>query len=167
MTVENRTCAERINEQWESRRDQIGDFAFFMGGAHWDCEYDEGGVCCNDGGQANDNEYYQSGRYDQYITEEYGEEALTDPSIIIDSFVSSGAWVEYESEFVKGAIHRPYFRIEMGGGGPSDELRIFHDRIEYWFLDWFDGASIDVTHDHAVGFLINWFSEEIKHKDEY
>jgi len=40
-----------------------------------------------------------------------------------------------------------YFRYQLSWGGPSDEFRFFTDsnfnvkRIEYWFLDWFDGAS--------------------------
>ena len=39
-----------------------------------------------------------------------------------------------------------YFRYQLSWGGPSDEFRIYVDlgynpyRIEYWFLDWFDGA---------------------------
>ena len=48
-----------------------------------------------------------------------------------------------------------YFRYQLSWGGPSDEFRIYANRIseydwsiykiEYWFLDWFDGAKINVT----------------------
>ena len=44
-----------------------------------------------------------------------------------------------------------YFRYQLSTGGPGDEFRIYASqsgeyswsvyRIEYWFLDWFDGAS--------------------------
>ena len=44
-----------------------------------------------------------------------------------------------------------YFRYQLSWGGPSDEFRIYANkkgsydwtvyRIEYWFLDWFDGAK--------------------------
>ena len=44
-----------------------------------------------------------------------------------------------------------YFRYQLSWGGPSDEFRIFADksgnwswsvyRIEYRFMDWFDGAK--------------------------
>ena len=43
-----------------------------------------------------------------------------------------------------------YWRWQLSWGGPSDEFRIFVDedkniyKIEYWFLDWGDGASIIV-----------------------
>jgi hypothetical protein len=39
-----------------------------------------------------------------------------------------------------------YFRYQLSWGGPSDEFRFFVNpdltchRVEYWFLDWFDGA---------------------------
>ena len=43
-----------------------------------------------------------------------------------------------------------YWRWQFSWGGPSDELRGFVNehgelhRLEYWFLDWGDGASINV-----------------------
>ncbi len=46
---------------------------------------------------------------------------------------------------------RGYFRYQLSWGGPSDEFRFYCDEnlesveIEYWFLDWFDGAHIDLT----------------------
>ena len=46
----------------------------------------------------------------------------------------------------------------MGYGGPSDEFRKYDNKdfIEYWFLDWFDGASI-VVKDADVINLVNDF----------
>ena len=41
----------------------------------------------------------------------------------------------------------------MSWGGPSDEFRIYTDDqnqieyIEYWYMDWFDGASIHINDD--------------------
>lgn len=43
-----------------------------------------------------------------------------------------------------------YFRYQLSCGGPSKEFRIYTDRelnvdrIEFWFLDWFDGAKCDL-----------------------
>ena len=50
-----------------------------------------------------------------------------------------------------------YFRFQLSWGGPSDEFRIFLDvnnnglnswididKIEYWYLDWYDGSSIEI-----------------------
>ena len=47
----------------------------------------------------------------------------------------------------------PYYRFQISWGGPSDEFRFYHDsnlkvnRIEYWFLDWFDGSFVECTND--------------------
>lgn len=42
-----------------------------------------------------------------------------------------------------------YFRYQLSYGGPSDEFRFMTEDpeadappVEYWFLDWFDGAHI-------------------------
>ncbi len=35
-----------------------------------------------------------------------------------------------------------YWRWQLSWGGPSEEFRLYDGstRIEFWFLDWFDGA---------------------------
>jgi len=44
-----------------------------------------------------------------------------------------------------------YFRYQLSYGGPSDEFRFFVDnagklyKIEYWFLDWYDGSCKKLT----------------------
>ena len=44
-----------------------------------------------------------------------------------------------------------YWRWQFSWGGPGDELRGYVNenkelhRLEYWFLDWFDGASLRVS----------------------
>ena len=41
-----------------------------------------------------------------------------------------------------------YWRWQLSWGGPGDEFRIYINpdksvhRIEYWYLDWFDGAHV-------------------------
>ena len=46
-----------------------------------------------------------------------------------------------------------YYRLQLSWGGPSDEFRIYTtqyadeiDVIEYHYMDWFDGASINVPY---------------------
>ena len=44
-----------------------------------------------------------------------------------------------------------YWRWQFSWGGPSDELRAFVNendeihRLEYWFMDWMDGAKLELT----------------------
>src|SRR3990167_3824925 len=38
-----------------------------------------------------------------------------------------------------------YIRYQLSWGGPSEEFRIYKNGdVEFWFLDWFDGAKVDV-----------------------
>ena len=49
-----------------------------------------------------------------------------------------------------------YWRGQFSWGGPSDELRAYVNkddsihRLEYWYLDWFDGAKLNVPASHAA-----------------
>lgn len=60
-----------------------------------------------------------------------------------------GLCFDYVEEFTWKDQPVPYYRYQLSWGGPSDEFRIYAPkeayskpyRIEYWFLDWFDGAS--------------------------
>lgn len=64
---------------------------------------------------------------------------------------------------------RGYYRLQLSWGGPSDEFRIYvdHDgrgflnidKIEYWYLDWFDGASVDVPIDSTSYAICSDFLE--------
>ena len=54
---------------------------------------------------------------------------------------------------------RPYYRYQLSWGGPSDELRFYESgEVVYAFLDWFDGATIDVTNNE----VITWLKEDFK-----
>ena len=49
-----------------------------------------------------------------------------------------------------------YFRYQISYGGPSEEFRIYVDvglniyKVEFWYLDWFDGAKRKVSSDSAI-----------------
>ena len=65
-----------------------------------------------------------------------------------------GTWPEYGLSFdyvAPGTFSdqkRGFFCYQLSYGGPQEEFRFFTDenlnpiRIEFWFLDWFDGARI-------------------------
>lgn len=64
---------------------------------------------------------------------------------------------------------RGYWRYQLSTGGPGDEIRFYGelghdgraylDKAEYWFLDWFDGASVNVTHEDTVQWLFQDFND--------
>ena len=65
-------------------------------------------------------------------------------------------WTEYGLAFdyvpagTFNGQQRGYFRYQISYGGPSEELRFYsHEKLNitscnFWFLDWFDGASVRV-----------------------
>jgi len=82
-----------------------------------------------------------------------------------------GTFPEYGLSFDYVAPHtftnqrRGYFRYQLSWGGPSDEFRFYVDewrkptRIEYWFLNWFDGAKIILKGKayELLAEILDWF----------
>ncbi len=65
-----------------------------------------------------------------------------------------------------------FWRYQLSTGGPGTEFRIYASldgeygvaiyRIEYWYLDWFDGAKVEVTGDDFTfldDLFTNFFGE--------
>ena len=48
-----------------------------------------------------------------------------------------------------------YYRIQFSWGGPSDECRIYSNLTEYWSMDWFDGACVEVPDDSYTAMICN------------
>ena len=48
-----------------------------------------------------------------------------------------------------------YLRWQLSYGGPAEEFRIYKNGdVEFWYMDWFDGASIDLE-DQVAEIIIN------------
>ncbi|EKS35370.1 hypothetical protein HMPREF9696_02642 [Afipia clevelandensis ATCC 49720] len=66
----------------------------------------------------------------------------------VETIFNYGLAFDYVAPGTFGDQREGYFRFQLSWGGPSDEFRFFVNldhschRIEYWFLDWFDGTSI-------------------------
>lgn len=69
---------------------------------------------------------------------------------------------------------RGYWRYQLSYGGPSDEFRFYADeyhggagrgmlhsveKVEYWFLDWFDGAHRTLRQGRDFDFLVDLFGD--------
>ncbi len=106
------SCAERVDEHKESRISTLRDL--------WDLYSEEGPESYHPEHGTNMNEYGLS--FDYVAPETFPDQP------------------------------EGYFRYQISWGGPSDEFRIYAQRlgeysysiyrIEYWFLDWFDGANV-------------------------
>jgi hypothetical protein len=58
-----------------------------------------------------------------------------------------------------------YYRLQLSWGGPSDEFRVYTNedaevqKIEYWYMDWFDGASFEISKDSESWSLCDLYLE--------
>jgi len=123
--TKQRTCAERVNEEWANERDVLG---FWM----------------------------ENGTDAERPDEGYGP------------FWEYGLCFDYVEPGTFEDQPEGYFRYQISWGGPSDEIRFYADlsrdgwqlyRAEYWFLDWWDGASVNVTKDDVAIWLFDLMNE--------
>ena len=65
----------------------------------------------------------------------------------LGNFYEYGLCFDYVAPGTFEGQDQGYWRYQLSWGGPSDEFRFFAGysgdiyEIEYWFLDWYDGAS--------------------------
>lgn len=67
-----------------------------------------------------------------------------------------------------------YWRYQLSTGGPGDEFRFYASsptdkcyRVEYWFLDWGDGAKRNVRGRDIIQKLWDWFQDAGVTKSTY
>ena len=62
-----------------------------------------------------------------------------------------------------------YFRWQLSWGGPSDEFRVYDNEntIKYYFLDWFDGASIYIDDDEVVEVMARFMEGHAENNRPY
>ena len=66
----------------------------------------------------------------------------------LGTFNEYGLAFDYVAPGIFKDQKRGYFRYQISYGGPSEEFRFYTDenlsptRIEFWYLDWFDGAKV-------------------------
>lgn len=125
----------------------------------------------------------------ELITENY-KSRMDDLKILWDSYCKGeenvedlgnlfeyGLSFDYVSPNTFTGQRKGYFRYQLSWGGPSDEFRIFTDleykpyKIEYVYLDWFDGAhkelsgkKFDFISDLFIGFFVDSGSAESEYK---
>jgi hypothetical protein len=84
------------------------------------------------------------------IKEEYG----IDDDDPYRAFNEYGLSFDYVAPGTFNHQREGYWRYQLSWGGPSDEFRFYASspngecyKIQYWFMDWFDGAHKNVTND--------------------
>ncbi len=89
----------------------------------------------------------------------------SDPNL--GTFNEYGLCFDYVAPGTFNDQRRGYFRYQISYGGPSEEFRFYTDenfkvtRIEFWFLDWYDGAKTTMKQGKNFD-LLNEIFEDFK-----
>lgn len=115
-----------------------------------------------------------SWRFDQESAAEYRDDSgeldiealLNDNNDIYEELREAFHEYGLSFEWVDGNAENPgYWRYLLSYGGPSEEIRFYGDaarnvyKIEFWLLDWFDGAPRDITQGARAQALAEDFAE--------
>jgi len=73
-----------------------------------------------------------------------------------------GLSFDYVEPFTFDDQRDGYYRFQISWGGPSEELRAWYDSednlraLEFWFLDWGEGAMVDVIDCSTMRQAMQW-----------
>jgi hypothetical protein len=129
-----KSCAERILENYESRNETIKE------------------MLVHSNGQFSEYVEEQVERFVEEFTKTYNEEPSEEE---VDKFrqqcYESSEYNELSlGEFPLGITSSKIVRIELSTGGPADFIKVYMDdnnfieSISYHYQDWFDGAEMQV-----------------------
>ena len=126
-----KTCAEQVQKRYQSREDD-----FVKASEFYDKYEDaiEGEKIALQEKLENSELYEDVSGYEDFF------DYINNYGLAFD-YVEKGTFTDQE---------RGYFRYQLSWGGGQDEFRIYVDydkqitHIEYWYLDWGDGASIRI-----------------------
>lgn len=161
------TCADKVRGAWQSRRE---DLRVMLTPQDDDFQLRDDGtldsvIYCpalgEDLWRGDGSEYRdESGAFDlAAFLDDYRDDLWDELRAYFDVYGLSFDYVEGEGD------RSGYFRYQMSTGGPGEELRFYADaqrhvyRIEFWYLDWSDGACVDVTHEEVAQMLAEDFAE--------
>ena len=100
-----------------------------------------------------------------------GEEDVED----LGNIYEYGLCFDYVAPDTFGDQSEGYFRYQISYGGPSSEYRFYTNpdfssyKVEYWFLDWFDGANrtLSGTDKELLMEIYDWFKDCGTVENEY
>tara|TARA_R100001510_G_scaffold55781_1_gene60221 strand:+ start:99 stop:530 length:432 start_codon:yes stop_codon:yes gene_type:complete len=112
------------------------------------------GLFCGETEESLKKSGYKAADFEDYLEYERLFDYVNQSALCFD-FVKAGTFTDQKVG---------YYRLQLSYGGPSTEFRIYTDKdlnidyVEYWYLDWFDGASI-IINDKLVIEILEEFLE--------
>lgn len=129
-----KTCKDRINSYWKNTEYYL--YHFLLANIEEKKKF-----------LIKDYGYTEEDLYNNDVIEDKTRQCFSEYHLCID-FVEKDTFTDIDEDFI---------RYCMSTGGPGDEIRIFKDKIEYCFIDWYDFASIDVSNNRNVEALIDYY----------
>ena len=140
METQQRSCADKVQENFNDREKDFVQAKEF---------YDK----------------YEDATEGEQIALEAFNEDVSGYEDFFDYINNYGLCFDYVERGTFTDQERGYFRFQLSWGGPSDEFRIYVDydkqitHIDYWFLDWGDGASVRIPEDSIAYEVCEQFTE--------
>tara|TARA_R100000742_G_C4203944_1_gene32232 strand:- start:125 stop:571 length:447 start_codon:yes stop_codon:yes gene_type:complete len=142
METQQRSCADKVQENFKDREKDFVQAKEF---------YDK---------------YEDATEGEKIALEVFNEDAHLDGYEDFFDYINNyGLAFDYVEKGTFTDQERGYFRYQLSWGGPSDEFRIYVDydkqitHIDYWFLDWGDGASVRIPEDSISYEVCEQFTE--------
>ena len=146
-------CSYHVRPAWDSVR---ADLAFYM----------EHGTSSED---FEDNREFPARPEDSADSDEFhSEQAIANKFEDIGDFHDYALSWDYVMPKTFDDQPEGYWRYQISYGGPSTEIRFYATpgecgfvmhRAEFWFLDWFDGAQVNIATRPEAQWLWDWFEE--------
>lgn len=147
----NRTCEERIEENYQGRMEQLrGMMALYGGQEHEPKEIIK---------ILDDNGYPDWKQFTELVENELPWMAQR----VFDENELQEIGQTLVSEFpLAVSVEGGAVKLELSWGGPQDYFMIYRNQSVYHFLDWFDGARrlVDYEDHHILYDLFGWLMEE-------
>ena len=79
---------------------------------------------------------------------------------VLEEFYNYGLDISMVSMGTFKDQKEPYLRYQLSWGGPSEEINFYQNgRVEFVFKDWFDYASIEISHLEWVQWLKQYLED--------
>ena len=138
-TVKQLSCADLVDQQYQDQENDLKEIKDYFDDFETLSEGEQ--IAKRKASEMAGNDYHYQDSFFDYLNDGY--------------FLG---W-DFVEPFTFEDQKAGYWRLQISWGGPSSEYRIYVDgekeirKIEYWYLDWFDGANVDVPHD-SVSFAV-------------
>ena len=94
-------------------------------------------------------------KFDDFLSDEYQE--LNQYDDFFDYANQSGLCFDRVEAGTFKDQRAAYWRWQLSWGGPSQEFRLYDNGdLEFWHLDWFDGACVDVQDEIFQNLMSTW-----------